>query len=275
METMKFKAFAVADEIDLNKIALKTGMPKKYTWEEPLTLQGERLMEILGHITVADEQVKIFAFGSIVFINVNPSDHMVVLNYLKTIESRIDTKSMHLFMDDYELMVDESLDEILITDENVAVPALDVFYPELVSIVIAKSVGLEKIEDKITVILDGIESKIDRLEKGKLRISDKELAKTISKILRHEYTTISYIMILDKPDVTWSHIEAAQFYERMSEFFELNDRYEILKTKTNILNDIIDGFSTISHSMRGLFVEWLIVILIVAEVILMSIDIFF
>lgn len=275
METMKFKAFAVADEIDLNKIALKTGMPKKYTWEEPLTLQGERLMEILGHITVVDEQVKIFAFGSIVFINVNPNDYMVVLNYLKSIESRIDTKSMHLFMDDYELMVDESLDEILITDENVAVPALDVFYPELVSIVIAKSVGLEKIEAKITVILDGIESKIDRLEKGKLRISDKELAKTISKILRHEYTTISYIMILDKPDVTWSHIEAAQFYERMSEFFELNDRYEILKTKTNILNDIIDGFSTISHSMRGLFVEWLIVILIVAEVVLMSIDIFF
>lgn len=275
METMKFKAFAVADEIDLNKIALKTGMPKKYTWEEPLTLEGERLMEILGHLTIAEEQVKIFAFGSVVFINVNPTDYMVILDYLKSIESRIDTKSMQQFMDDYELMVDESIDEILITDETVSVPAWDVFYPELVSIVIAKSVGLEKIESKITVILDGIESKIDRLEKGKLRISDKELAKTISKILRHEYTTISYIMILDKPDVTWSHIEAAQFYERMSEFFELNDRYEILKTKTNILNDIIDGFSTISHSMRGLFVEWLIVILIVAEVILMSIDIFY
>lgn len=274
METMKFKAFAVADEIDLNKIALKTGIPKKYTWEEPLTLQGQLLIDIIGKTLVTDEQVKVFAFGSVVFINVDEIDYLTILTYLKSIESRIDIKNINDFIDDYELMVDETMDEIHITDDTVTVPALDVFYPELVSIVIAKSVGLEKIEQKITVILDGIESKIDRLEKGKLRISDKELAKTISKILRHEYTTISYIMILDKPDVTWSQIEAAQFYERMSEFFELNDRYEILKTKTNILNDIIDGFSTISHSMRGLFVEWLIVILIVAEVILMTIDIF-
>jgi len=273
METMKFKAFAVADEIDLNKIALKTGIPKKYTWEEPLTIQGQLLTDILGHPLVAQEQVKVFAFGSVVFINVNSFEYVKVLTYLKTIEARIDVKNINRFMDDYELLVDETMEEILITDENVAVPALDVFYPELVSIVIAKSVGLEKIEQKITVILDGIESKIDRLESGKLRISDKELAKTISKILRHEYTTISYIMILDKPDITWSHIDAANFYDRMSEFFELNDRYEILKTKTNILNDIIDGFSTISHSMRGLFVEWLIVLLIVAEVILMTIDI--
>jgi len=273
METMKFKAFAVADEIDLNKIALKTGIPKKYTWEEPLTIQGQLLTDILGHPLVAQEQVKVFAFGSVVFINVNSFEYFKVLTYLKTIEARIDVKNINRFMDDYELLVDETMEEILITDENVAVPALDVFYPELVSIVIAKSVGLEKIEQKITVILDGIESKIDRLESGKLRISDKELAKTISKILRHEYTTISYIMILDKPDITWSHIDAANFYDRMSEFFELNDRYEILKTKTNILNDIIDGFSTISHSMRGLFVEWLIVLLIVAEVILMTIDI--
>jgi hypothetical protein len=28
----------------------------------------------------------------------------------------------------------------------------------------------------------------------------------------------------------------------------------------------MEGFSTISHSMRGLFVEWIIVILIVVEV---------
>jgi required for meiotic nuclear division protein 1 len=273
MNTMKFKAFAVADEIDLNKIALKMGMPKKYTWEEPLTIQGQLLEELFGHTLVAQEQVNVFAFGSIVFINVEEIDYLKVLLFLKAIETRIDIKNIHAFTDDYELIVDETLEEIVITDGNVAVPALDVFYPELVSIVIAKSVGLEKIEQKITVILDGIENKIDRLESGKMRISDKELAKTISKILRHEYTTISYIMILDRPDVTWSHMEAANFYDRMSEFFELSDRYEILKTKTNILNDIIDGFSTISHSMRGLFIEWLIVILIIAEVILMTIDI--
>ena len=58
----------------------------------------------------------------------------------------------------------------------------------------------------------------------------------------------------------------------MSEFFELNDRFEILKSKTDILGNIIDGFSSISHSMRSLFIEWVVVILIVLEVILMIIE---
>jgi uncharacterized Rmd1/YagE family protein len=43
-----------------------------------------------------------------------------------------------------------------------------------------------------------------------------------------------------------------------------------LKQKTDILNHIIDGFSSISHSMRGLFVEWIIVILILVEIILIE-----
>jgi len=59
----------------------------------------------------------------------------------------------------------------------------------------------------------------------------------------------------------------------MSSFIELNDRYSILKNKTEILYNMMDGFSTISHSMRGIFVEWVIVILIVAEVVLMMVEI--
>jgi uncharacterized Rmd1/YagE family protein len=54
----------------------------------------------------------------------------------------------------------------------------------------------------------------------------------------------------------------------MMDFFELNDRYKILKSKTEILYNIMDGFSTISHSIRGLFVEWIVVILIVIEIML-------
>ena len=151
---------------------------------------------------------------------------------------------------------------------------MELFYPELISIVIAKSVALERIEMQLGRILDDLESKIDNLEKGKLNIGNKELARITSRIVRHEYNTIAYIMILDKPDITWVNSEAAYFYEQMSEFFELNDRYEIIKNKTEILKNIIDGFSSISHSIRGLFVEWVIVILIVIEVILMVFDLF-
>lgn len=271
---IKFKAISVADEIDLNKIALKCNIPKKYTWEEPLTLYGDILQSILRRWVSEEQRIMVFAFGSIVFMNCEEQDIENFVKYLMEFEKDIDIKKINQYVDNYELIQDESYETFEITDDYVYVNNFEVFYPELVATVIAKSVGLEKIEEKIEDILDNIEGKIERFEKGKLRISDKELAKTISRILRHEYDSIAYIMILDKPDITWSHSGAAEFYEALSEFFELNDRYEIFKTKTNMLNDIINGFSMISHSMKGLFVEWVIVVLIIVEVILMILGLF-
>lgn len=268
MNEMQFRAYSVANEIELNKIAVQCGIPKKYTWEEPLILQGEVLNTIMGRKLAEEQRLMVFSFGSVVLINMQDSDMPILLEYLKTFESNVDTGSWRQYSDDYELRTGES-DELELTDKSAVVSGLEPFHPELVSIILAKSVALEKSEDQLGRILDKLESMIERLEKGKLRIRDRELAKTTARIARHEYNTINYIMILDKPDVTWTSSSAAGFYDRMSEFFELNDRFEILTKKTAILNNIIEGFSSISHSIRGLFVEWVIVALIIAEVILM------
>ncbi|GAB6155453.1 RMD1 family protein [Desulfosporosinus burensis] len=271
MNDLKFKAYAVTNEIDLNKIAVECKIRKKYTWEEPLLLQDEVLRIIIGEEPENDEKILVFSFGSIVFINSTKQHTETLMRYLKAIKPDIDIGRYDRFQEDYVLHPVEG-EEIDFTDRYVQIPNMELFYPELISIVIAKSVALERIEEQLSKILDDLESKIDRLEKGKLNIGNKELAKTTSRIVRHEYNTIAYIMILDKPDITWTNSDAANFYEKMSEFFELNDRYEVIKSKTEILKSIIDGFATISHSIRGLFVEWVIVLLIVIEVVLMVLE---
>lgn len=272
MESMKFKAYAIANEIELNEIAVECGIPKKYTWEEPLVLQGQLLEKIIEEKLVQNQKVLMFAFGSIVFVNFNEDHTLHFINYLKSFEKSVDINNINKYYDDYELKIDINETKVIFTNEVVIVPNLEHAYPELIGTIIAKSVALERSEEKIKTILDNIEEKIEKLEKGKLKISNRELAKTISTVLRHEYNTIAYIMILDRPDVTWEDMEASNFYDSMSELFELNDRYEIIKSKTSILNEIIDGLSMISHSIKGLFVEWVIVLLIVAEVILMTLD---
>lgn len=271
LDRIVFKAYAVTNEIDLNRIADQCHIPKKYTWEEPLVLYGYVLGSILKREVQSEQKVMVFSFGSIVFINCTSTDESVFMEYLKNIKPDIDTKAYDKYSDDYQLEIREN-SEIELTDKYVLVPKFEAFYPELISTVIAKSVALEKTEEKLGQIVDKLETIIDRLEKGKLNIGNKELANTTAKIVRHEYNTLAYIMILDKPDITWSSIQAEEFYSRMSEFFELNDRYIILKEKTNILNSIIDGFSSITHSIRGLFVEWVIVLLIVVEIVLMIVD---
>jgi required for meiotic nuclear division protein 1 len=271
LSSMIFKAYAITNEIDLNKIAIKSNIPKKYTWEEPLILKSEVLHSILGKTLLPDQSVLVFSFGSIVFVN-TPQEYILdFVEYLKSFKSEIDLKNIDRYSEDYELRVGGT-DELELNDRYVTVTNFEPFYTELVATIIAKSVAMEKIEEQLGGIVDKLELMFDRLERGKLRIGEKELARTTAKIARHEYNTINYVMILDKPDITWTNSDAAEFYDRMSEFFELNDRYEILKSKTLILNNIVGGFSSISHSMRGLFVEWVIVILIVIEVILMIAD---
>lgn len=266
VKEITFKAFAITHEIDLNKIAIHCGIPKKFTWEQPLILRGDILESIL-HQNVDDSQmVLVFSFGSIVFINHSHVDEItVLLHYIHFFEPDFEIEQADRYTDDYCLHITET-ENLELTDEYVVVPEYEDFYPELISTVIAKSVALEKTEEQLGKIHDKLETMIDRLEKGRLRIGNKELARTTAKIVRHEYNTLAYIMILDKPDITWTSSTASEFYDKMVEFFELNDRYKILKSKTDILYNIMDGFSTISHSIRGLFVEWIIVTLIVVEI---------
>lgn len=268
MKVMTFKAYSLTNEINLNNIATHCGIPKKFTWEEPLILRSEILQSIMNEKMDELQAVLIFSFGSIVFINFPGSDELkVFLRFLQSLEPDTNFQKTDHNMDDYELHISET-DKINLTDEYVETPEYRVYYPELISTVLAKSVALEKTEDQLSKILDKLEMVIDQLERGKLRIGNKELAKMTAKIVRHQYNTLAYIMILDKPDITWASSEASDFYNQMVEFFELNDRYTILKSKTDTLYNIMEGFSTISHSIRGLFVEWIIVLLIFFEIIL-------
>jgi required for meiotic nuclear division protein 1 len=273
MEPISFKAYALTNEIDLNKIAVDCGIPKKFTWEEPLILRGKVLHSILHKEVEDSQQVLVFSFGSIVFINTTSTEEIKSFySYVQTFEPEIDLKQVDRYTDDYCLHIKEN-ENVELTDEYVVVPEFDPIYPEMISTVLAKSVALEKTEEALGQIHDKLETMIDRLEKGKLRIGNKELARTTAKIVRHEYNTIAYIMILDKPDITWTNSTAGNFYDNMAEFFELKDRYTILKSKTETLYNIMDGFSNISHSIRGLFVEWVIVLLILFEIVLTLLEI--
>ncbi len=273
MKDITFKAFSLTNEISLNNIAIQCGIPKKYTWEQPLILNSLSLNKILDQTIDPAQSILVFSFGSVVFVNFPNFDEMKpFLTFLKNYEPEISLKNVNRYMDDYSLHINES-EEIQMTDKFAIAPVYEAFYPEVISTVLAKSVALEKTEEQLGQILDQLEVLIDRLERGNMRVGNKVLARTQARILRHEYNTLAYIMILDKPEITWTSNDASEFYDHMLNFFELSDRYKILKSKTDILNDIMEGFSSISHSIRGLFVEWTVVFLIVLEILLTVLEI--
>lgn len=101
-----------------------------------------------------------------------------------------------------------------------------------------------------------------------LGIPDKRLAKLASKILNFKYRSISSIMVLDKPDITWDNPEADRLYLTMANLFELSQRYQEIRHKSETLMDITEVFTSLSHARRASRLEWIIIILIFIEIVI-------
>jgi uncharacterized Rmd1/YagE family protein len=75
-------------------------------------------------------------------------------------------------------------------------------------------------------------------------------------------------MVLDKPEITWENQEADSLYLTMADLFELRQRYEEIRHKSETLMDITEVFSSLSHARRASRLEWIIIILIFVEIVL-------
>jgi len=268
----EFKAIVASNEMNLNKIAQHFGIDRKFKWEESLLLRSSELQGIIGQ--PENKMVYIFHFGSLVFLNFQHHEIMDFMNYITKIEVGIIYKNLFKYVDDYK--IESSRDGVFAINNEYMVTNKQADYQlDIVSIILAKSVALDKIEMEISLLLDDIEEVVTDLHQGKLTVSDEKLAKMSARILDFKLSTISDIMLLDKPAITWNHEEASELFDGLAVLFELNERYGKNRHKIDTLMDITEVFSGLAHSKRGTRLEWAIIILIVIEVILSLYDLFF
>lgn len=272
MDTYEFKSTVISNEINLNQIAGHFGINKKLKWEEPLILGSQQLTGILSHPD--GKTIYIFSFGSIVSINLAYHEIKDVISYIKNVDVMLKNNVPYSYVEDFKLIVDENA-QLEINYNSIVAPKLIDYHFHIIATILAKSVALKKIEDNINILLDEIESIIEYLDKGHLSLSDNQLAKMSSKILRFKFNTISYIMLLDKPLIAWKNEEAEQFFMHLSELFELKDRYQNISHKTEVLFDTTDVFTSLTHAKRGTKLEWMVIILIMFELLVGIIDMVF
>jgi len=264
VNAIQFKAASLCNEINLNQLAKHFGFNKKFQWDEPLYLSSRQLEGIIKF--PEGKSAYVFSFGSIVFLNFAHHEIADLINYLKNIENDLSNATLDYF-DDYNLVIDPQ-QTFSVNYDQMTIPELKEFHVEIIAVVLAKSTALDRIEVGINKLLDNIEDIINFLEKGHLNISDERLAKVSGKILSFKYNTISYVMLLDKPNITWINEESQNLYTEMENLFELRDRYEKTRHKTETLLDITDVFTGLAHAKRGTRLEWMVIILIFAEIVL-------
>ena len=266
-----FKAIVLTNELNLSKIAQHFGVKLKFKWEDFLLLKGEQLKGIIE--TEENKQVYLFHFGSMVSVNLQHHEIMDVLRYLKRLDVQINEEKAFVYEDDYSLEVSLG-EEPAINNDMMIVHEQKKYHTDLVATVIAKSVSLDKSEVEVDVLLDKIEIVVHSLSQGNLGVSDSELARMTSEILTFRLDALSSLRLLDNPDITWDNEEASALYQELLVLFELKERYENLRHKTETLMDITEAFSGLAHAKRGTRLEWIIIILIAFEIVLSLYEMF-
>lgn len=264
MADHRFIAFALPGELDLNKLAPRFGSSRKYRWDEPMLVDPSTLKLISGE-RLEREQAYLYYFGGVVFLNCADE---TILSFAREMEKVTETFKGFLnikHQESYYLRVEEGA-AYAVTNDYALLPDYDQAFVDIIAFVIAKSVALERIEEQVVNVLDEVEEVIALLDQGKFSIPDRTLAKLASRILDFKYRSVAYVMVLDKPEITWQNHEADRLYMTMANMFELNQRYQEIKHKSETLMDITDVFTSLSHASREIRLEWIIVILIVLEI---------
>lgn len=271
MERFTFAAYALSGELDLNRLAVSLGIARKYRWEEPMILSPSGLTPLAAPQR-GIEQVYLYYFGGVVFLNCPPETiHRFFDEMGKVLES-FRGYPLTKYHDDYSLQITGS-EKPAVTNDYAIVAQYDPIFVDIICFVIAKSVALERIEERVDTVLDEVEGLIGLLDRGKLGIPDRSLAKLASSILNFRYKSIAHIMVLDKPDVTWENQEADRLYLTMANLFELNHRYHEIRHKSETLLDITQVFTGLSHARRATRLEWIIIVLIFIEIVIYLVEI--
>lgn len=270
MKLYTFNAFAFVGELDLNRLALKLGLSRKYRWDEPMKLNPVTFSLASDSDT---ESVYLFYFGGVVFINCSGDIIARFLDGMPTYADHLKGQPQLPYREEYRLEIDSER-EAAITNDCAVMPRYSLAFMDIICFVIAKSVALERIEERIDVVFDEVEGLIANLGKGTLELPDRDMARLASSILSFKFTSIAHIMVLDKPDITWDNPEADRLYLTMASLFELNQRYQEIKHKSETLLDMTDVFTSLSHARRSARLEWIIIILIAIEIVLYVLELY-
>ena len=140
---------------------------------------------------------------------------------------------------------------------------------QLVADVLAKNLVLAHYETAIAAIFDRIEPLAARLRKtGRAGASSRELLHHIGNVLAMQHKMVGRVETSEKPELLWEHPELERLYLRLADEYELRDRDRALDRKLDVIARTVEMLLGLVQTRSSMRVEWYIVLLIVAELLL-------
>jgi uncharacterized Rmd1/YagE family protein len=171
--------------------------------------------------------------------------------------------------DEARLVVDPAADSHVDAAGNILVRDTAPERLQLVADILAKSLVLTHYEARLADIFDRIEPLAAKLrEKGRAGARGKVLLRHIGDVLLMQQQMVGRVETAETPELLWEHPELERFYMRLADEYELRDRDRALDRKLDIVSRTVETLLGLVQTRSSHRVEWYIVILIVAELLL-------
>ena len=204
-----------------------------------------------------------YNFGVFTLINVNDNAEVEEFQeYLKLkfeiCESRIE--------DHYAIKIQPKRC-ITIKDGYVSIPSKHLKYLKLISLVVAESVALDNYEHLTDKMLTNSISYSQQLElKGTYPSNIKKLLKFIGFAINTRQYIISKLHIFNAPDDIWDDDELQNLFNKLQSEFEIEERFKELNISLQSIQQSIEIIVNLMQAKKSHHLEWLIIILIAAEI---------
>lgn len=229
-------------------------------------LPSEKKLREVAYLKVQNNIYMVFPYGVVVcWGDGNLSDALVLIKD----HTNGEIPSNKMLFDEFEVNVSTGPHNKLVFEDTINIEEVDELVLIAISHPIAQSLRLTQHEDASIQSIDKIKHIPSTLAKyGKIKESKKE----ISRMQGHLYVLKGNISfehsILDKPEFFWEYPEYDNFYNRMSDYLEIEPRIEILNKKMATIDETLSILSNELNHRHSSKLEWIIILLILFEIVI-------
>lgn len=214
----------------------------------------------------------VFQYGSVVLFNVREHE---LDGYLKLVEKHASGLLPEMRKDEYEVRENPSLNTWMQGGlDYIMLQYLETDGIRTIGSVLGQSIALDYYVRQV----DGMVAEFTDINRGmektgKFKMERKKLFQLVGKANSNLADVILKLGLFERSDIAWKDAKYAQIWEYLRDEFELTQRFASLDFKLKFVEHNIRFLQEILQNRKSDFLEWLIIVLIGAEILISVYDI--
>ena len=211
----------------------------------------------------------VFRYGALVTFNLDAADEAALL---ASLEPALRDSFVRPEVEEVALMA-RAGEERLESDGTIVLLDFAAERLLIVAEILAKSMVLARYEATLAEAFDRIEPLAERMRGGQRPASTvRGLLAQLGEAILTQTRTVGRVEVSEKPEITWDRPDLDRLFERLRAEYELSERDRALARKVELISNVTGTLIDLIQERQMLRVEWLIVILILAEIVLLLVQ---